>query len=94
MHDRISARFFVEFTTAMNFTLNGAGALKMPLLMIQGLADPIISPEGAQRFFDAAGGADKKILLCADQLHEVHNDTDKEKALSLVLSWLQAHSRD
>ncbi len=94
VHDRVSTRFFVEFTAAMTFALNGAGALKMPLLAFHGAADGIVSPEGTKRFFEAAGSADKKFQLYEGQFHEVHNDTNKDQAIGMVLSWLEDHARN
>lgn len=93
VHDRVTPRFFVEFTQAMQFTLNGAGALSsIPLLMFHGEADPIVAAEGTSEFFANAGSQDKKIEIFAGMYHEVLNEVDKDKALDLVQNWLDKHA--
>jgi alpha-beta hydrolase superfamily lysophospholipase len=88
VHDRVSARFYVEFTGAMERALFGAGALQMPLLAFHGGADPITSPEGTRLFYETASSADKTFRLFDGQFHEVHNDTAKAEAIGLVRQWL------
>ncbi|NLH49289.1 MAG: alpha/beta hydrolase [Myxococcales bacterium] len=92
VHDKVSAKFFVEFQAAMARVLLGAGALRMPLLMTHGSEDPLTSPAGSREFFDHAGSADKTYQLYEGQLHEVHNDTQKEQLLDLLVGWLDRHS--
>jgi alpha-beta hydrolase superfamily lysophospholipase len=88
VHDRVSTRFYVEFTDAMRRTLFGAGALRLPLLVFHGGDDPLTHPEGSREFHDHAGSTDKTFRLFEGQLHEVLNDTAKAAALDLVQHWL------
>jgi alpha-beta hydrolase superfamily lysophospholipase len=92
VHDRVSARFFVEFTAAMHRTLFGAGALKMPLLVYHGGDDPITAPAGSREFFDHAAAADKTFRLFEGQFHETHNDTAKGEVVDMLRRWLDAHA--
>lgn len=91
VHDRVSTRFYVEFTAAMDRTLIGAGALQMPLLAYHGMEDTLTSPEGTKLFFERAASTDKTLRLFEGQRHEVHNDTAKEELLDLLQSWLDSH---
>jgi len=91
VHDRVSSRFFVEFTAAMDRTLTTAGGLHLPLLAYHGSEDALTSPAGTQLFVERAASLDKTFRLFEGQRHEVHNDTGKEELLDLLQNWLDSH---
>jgi len=91
VHDRVTARFYQEFTGAMSRTINGAGALQLPLLMWHGKADAIVAWEGTKKVYDRAAGSDKKLELFDGLFHEVLNEIGKEQALDLLHQWLDQH---
>ncbi|MDP8224879.1 MAG: lysophospholipase [Candidatus Lernaella stagnicola] len=91
VHDRVSSRFFVEFSAAMDRTLLAAGALQMPLLSWHGGEDALTSPAGTQLFFERAGSKDKTFRLFEGQFHEVHNDLAKEELFAMLIAWLDSH---
>ncbi|HPM75534.1 MAG TPA: lysophospholipase [bacterium] len=91
VHDRVTARFFQEFTATIDKTNLGAAALTMPLLMFHGGDDMICHPDGTRAFFELAGSKDKTCEIFNGQYHEVLNDLDKDKALDLIQRWLDEH---
>lgn len=91
VHNRVTARFFVEFSSTMDKTNLGAAALILPLLMFHGGGDSICAPEGTRAFFELAGSKDKMCEIFNGQYHEVLNDLDKDKALDLIRRWLDEH---
>jgi alpha-beta hydrolase superfamily lysophospholipase len=91
VHDRVSSKFFVEFTAAMERTLMAAGGLQMPLLAWHGTADQLTSPEGTKLFFDRAASPDKTMRLFEGAYHEVQNDTCKDELLPILRQWYDSH---
>lgn len=89
VHDRVTARWFVEFEAAMAGAQARAGDLKLPLLLLHGGDDPITDPEASRRFAARYGGA-VDLHILAGMLHEVFNEVERAKAIGLVTSWLTA----
>lgn len=90
VHDRVSARFYVEFTAEMERVLLAAGALRMPLLAYHGGADKLTSPAGTKEFYERAASPDKTFRLFEGQRHEVHNDTAAADVRTMLKDWLDA----
>jgi len=68
------------------------GELRLPLLVLQGGADRIVPPSGAQRLHDAAGSADKTLRIYPGLWHEVHNEPEKAQVLADLGDWLVERS--
>jgi alpha-beta hydrolase superfamily lysophospholipase len=92
VHDRVTAKFFVEFTAAMRRALFAAGALQMPALIYHGGDDPICAPQGSADFYERAASPDKTFRVFEGQFHETHNDTAKEQAVDMIREWLDKHA--
>lgn len=87
VHDKISARFFVETYSAAAYALEHASEMKLPLLIFHGTEDRLTSPEGSQQF------AEKVKENCTFRLwegfyHETHNEPEKEEVLKYIVTWL------
>lgn len=87
VHDKISARFFVETYAAGNWALEHASEMKLPLLIFHGTEDRLTSPEGSRQFAD-------KVKECRNRslwnglYHETHNEPEKEDVLKYIATWL------
>jgi len=90
VHDKVSTRFYVEFTAEMERVLLAAGALRMPLLAYHGGADTLTSPAGTKEFYERAASPDKTFRLFEGQRHEVHNDTAAAAMREMLKDWLDA----
>ena len=90
VHNKVSARFFVEFVRAGQECLNNAGSIKKPLLVFAGKDDHIADYKAAEKFFNAASSALKKMFLFEGLYHETINETpaEKEKVLNEVTGWI------
>jgi acylglycerol lipase len=66
-------------------------AWKVPVLIMHGKLDEWTDPRGSQRFFDMIAAKDKTLHMVESGLHEVLNDTDKDKSLQTILMWLEKH---
>jgi len=67
------------------------GRLTLPLLVLQGLADPIVPPEGSRALMQAVGSSDKTLHLYEGMLHEVLNEPRRDQVVADLLAWLSAH---
>ncbi len=91
VHDKISARLFVETYAAAAYALQHAAEMKLPLLIFHGTEDRLTSPEGSQQF------ADKVKENCTFKLwdglyHETHNEPEKEEVLKYIVTWLNQYA--
>ncbi len=60
-----------------------------PVLALHGTADTFTNPEGSERFIAAVAASDKRLELFEDGRHELLNDLERDRALALVLDWLE-----
>ena len=89
VHDKISARFFVETYAAAEWALEHASEMKLPLLIFHGTEDRLTSPEGSNQF------AEKVKENCTFKLwnglyHETHNEPEKEEVLKYIVTWMNS----
>ena len=85
-----SARWVVEFFETMREVSDRANEIRLPILMMQGLADAVVVPSATQEFFARIGSTDKSLRLFEGYYHELHNDLGREKPIGAVLGWLAA----
>ena len=85
-----SARWVVEFFETMQEVNDRAGEIRLPLLMMQGLADAVVVPSATQEFFSQVVSEDKSLRLYEGYYHELHNDLGRERPIGAVLDWLDA----
>ena len=91
VHDLISARLFLAIHDSGLWALEHAAEFPLPLLLMHGGADPIISAQACQEFANKAG--DKVTFKLWDGLyHEIHNEPEKEQVFAYMLNWLKKHS--
>jgi alpha-beta hydrolase superfamily lysophospholipase len=92
-HDRISARWGMEFLENGKICLERASELKLPLLLFHGCGDKMCKLEGSQIVYDRAESKDKTLEVFPDLYHESMNETPQERAkvLNVVAKWILAH---
>lgn len=92
--DTLSPRWFVETRRMQEKVLEGAAALRLPALFQIGSADPIADPERSQAVFERLGSADKHLEVYQGFLHEVFNETGRQRVVADLLSWLERRVPD
>ena len=92
-HGKGSVRWGTESLAAIRWIRAHAGDLALPILMVQGSEDRLVSPAGTQAFFDAVTFPDKELRLYEGGYHEPHNDVDHEQVLADYASWLGERCR-
>jgi len=88
---KTTARLAAELLKGMRRAATEADQITLPIMIIQGGADKIVDPSGAQMLYDAVGSADKTIKIYKDFYHEVFNEPEHNLVLSEVQQWLEAH---
>ncbi len=83
-----SARWAVEILAAQQLVTLRAGEIKLPILMVQGMADTMVVPQATLDFFEQISSADKTLYTYPGYYHELHNDVGKEKPLADIVEWL------
>ncbi|MBP8292657.1 MAG: alpha/beta hydrolase, partial [Caldilineaceae bacterium] len=68
------------------------GTITLPFIVVQGSADRLVDPAGAQLLYDKAGSEDKTIKIYEGLYHEVFNEPERDQVLADVAIWLDAHT--
>lgn len=87
-HHVATARFFTEITAAQARTLERAGEVKLPLLVMYAGDDQIVDPECSRVFFEGAASADKTTHRYDNYYHEIFNEANKEAVFKDMENWL------
>lgn len=90
-HSLGTVRWGTESLKVIEWIKARPGDLHLPLLMVHGGADRLVSSEGTRRFFEKAGSADKELHVYEGGFHEPHNDVNREQVLADLESWLERH---
>jgi len=90
-HDKISARLGAQMLQAMRRMEAEASQITLPILILQGTADRLVPPAGAQMLYDRVSSADKKLIFYEGLYHEIFNEPEHARVLSDVEAWLAAH---
>jgi alpha-beta hydrolase superfamily lysophospholipase len=91
LHGLITPRLALAASDNGLAALAQAGALKLPLLLLHGAADPITSPAASEAFFQSVGSTDKTLKLFPDMRHEIHNEFGREDVFATITAWLDQH---
>ena len=89
VHDRISPRLYFQFNEARQRVLMNARRLQVPCLVLQGEADRVVLPSGAEAFAAAAPPRTTKLIRYPDAYHEVFNDPGRERVIHDLVRWLE-----
>lgn len=62
--------------------------ITLPLLVMQGECDRMVSPNGAKRLYEQARSSDKTLKLYPECRHEIFNELEKDEIIGFVADWL------
>jgi alpha-beta hydrolase superfamily lysophospholipase len=85
-----TARWFSETEAAQERAIARAGSLSMPLLLVAGLSDSVVSVPRERAFFDAAGSTDKTWDGREGLFHEVLNEVEWRPIADRFAEWILA----
>ena len=87
-HGKMTARLAAELLKAMIRLSKESSRITLPVLILQGVADRLGDPEGAQLLFDHIQSEDKQIKLYQGLYHEVFNEPEREMVFADMEEWL------
>lgn len=89
-HNHLGARLLTDALEAGQYILAHAAELRLPLLLLQGEQDRLVSPDAARAFARAAGAAVS--LKLYPQRHELHNDERRDEIFHDIMAFLDAQT--
>jgi alpha-beta hydrolase superfamily lysophospholipase len=87
-HHVATARWGTEIMAAQTRTLDRAGELTIPVLVLYADADQIADPKGSALFFERVKLADKTVHRYDGYYHEIFNEMDKDTVFRDLEVWL------
>jgi alpha-beta hydrolase superfamily lysophospholipase len=90
VHNRVSARWFTEFLSAMKAAGHSAPEIKIPILMQLAGDDHLTNAGTSANFFEALGSEDKTLHIYKDLYHEIYNEKKEQRkqVLDDLNEWL------
>jgi alpha-beta hydrolase superfamily lysophospholipase len=88
---KITARLAAEMLRAMQRVTEEVGTISLPMIIVQGKADKLVDPKGAQMLYDKSSSTDKTLKMYDGLYHEVFNEPEREQVLTDVENWLESH---
>ena len=86
---KTTARLGCEMLKAMHRVEREAPGITLPILILQGSEDRLVSPDGAEMLHRAAGSADKTLKVYDGLHHEIYNEPERAEVLADVDAWLR-----
>ncbi len=90
VHDRISVRLALDIIHSGAWVLEHASGFSIPLLIMNGSADRLISTESCSKFADSISG-DCTYKPWEGLFHEIHNEPEKQEVFDFMIKWLKNH---
>ncbi|MCP4579701.1 MAG: alpha/beta hydrolase [Deltaproteobacteria bacterium] len=88
---KTTARLAAEILGAMQRIPEISARITLPILLIQGGADRLVDPEGAQMLFETVLSSDKTIKIYEGLYHEIFNEPERDQVLADMEQWLGNH---
>ena len=90
--EKMTVRFGAENVTALKTNRRCASQITLPLLICQGDADMIVSPQGAEKFYRNAASKDKTLKRYPSFGHDLLHEEGAQTAWNDILEWLEKHA--
>lgn len=83
VHNRVTARWFTEFLSAMEKANNQVSEIKVPFLMQIAGDDHITDAAVSESFFERVSSKDKTLHVYEGLYHEIFNEKEEDRKLAL-----------
>lgn len=87
VHNRISARMFISAYQAGQWALEHASEFSLPLLLMHGGDDNLISVKASHEFANMQT-KNCTLKIWGGLYHEIHNEPEKEEVFKFLIDWL------
>lgn len=90
---KMSPKELIKFAVFMRTTVRHCEQIKnTPALLVQGLKDRLVKPEGTYKMFDSISSIDKTMLIDGTAEHLIfESNTQSNLTLDTLCSWLEKH---
>jgi len=88
---KVSARWYAEIVRAIGRAHENAGALRIPLLLMQSGSDRLVDPGATRQWALAAPDGLVEFVNWEGLYHEMFNEPEKRQVRERTLEWLQRH---
>ena len=90
VHERVSARFFTEFTAAMEAVNLQAASIRNPILMQVAGNDHLVNAKATEQFFEKLTAPDRTLHVYEGLYHEIYNEApdQRDRVLKDLEDWL------
>jgi alpha-beta hydrolase superfamily lysophospholipase len=94
-HGKLPVRTVAEIAAATEAFPEQVASLTLPLLLVHGSEDRLVSVKGSRMVHERAASEDKTLKIYDGFFHEVLNELpeDRERVLADIAAWLQAHTQ-
>lgn len=89
-HGSIPIRTAAEIFRATQQIRRLAPEMTVPILILQGTGDRIVSPSGAELLFQLAGSNDKTLKFYEGLYHSLIEEPEKKAVLTDLFNWIEA----
>jgi acylglycerol lipase len=90
-HGKTTARLSAEMLRALTRVSAETGKITLPFLAMQGGADRLVDPDGAQILYERAASKDKTLKIYDGLYHEIFNEPERGRVFKDIEDWLAAH---
>lgn len=91
VHPYTTARLGLDLLNSGNYIIEHAANIQMPILLMQGTSDKLVSPELTKKFADLAPAKFVTYKEWQGYYHELHNEPEKADVLKVMIDWLNSH---
>jgi alpha-beta hydrolase superfamily lysophospholipase len=88
---KLTSRLINEMFKTMRVVTDGAPGVTLPMLIMHGEADTLVSPSGSEQLYELLGSTDKTLKIYPGLYHEIFNEPEQRQVLDDMLAWLEAH---
>ena len=90
-HGTISPLTGLALLQGAKRVLQKAESVTLPLLIMHGEEDRLISAESSLQWYASVGSADKTLKLYPNLHHELHNEPEKNSIMGEMAVWIETH---
>jgi alpha-beta hydrolase superfamily lysophospholipase len=90
--EMVSARLGLDLINTGKWVLEHASEFPLPLLLMQGSADHIVSPEATRQFAEKVPHQLLTFRLWENLYHETHNEFEKDQVIQMMVDWMLKRS--
>ncbi len=87
---KITARLTAELFKTIQLVTPKLSQITLPIFIVQGGADSLVDPAGAQMIYDNVGSKDKDIKIYDGLYHEIFNEPEHAQVLGDDEKWIEA----